>query len=303
MRRAIALLLLVQLALCAASCAAQPAQQEEGDYVVYLLADRQSAAGADAIRPVRTDLDVAEDAPLVEKAEAVVNRVLAGGGSLWQGIELRSIAIQGRRAYVDLSRRYAGLTGIQLSLADYCITLSLTQLEGINSVTITAQGQELAYRPDQVLMEQDVLLSTMDDVIETVTVSLYFLNEDGELTAEQRALEVYEGQTLAESAIEALLEGPQERDLVPVIPRGFQINSVRVEEGVCTLSLPESALALLPESEGLQRQILQSIARTIYSWGNVDEIQLLVDGEPQEMFGEIPLAEVQFRPPEEDPAE
>ena len=117
MRRAIALLLLVQLALCAASCAAQPAQQEEGDYVVYLLADRQSAAGADAIRPVRTDLDVAEDAPLVEKAEAVVNRVLAGGGSLWQGIELRSIAIQGRRAYVDLSRRYAGLTGIQLSLA------------------------------------------------------------------------------------------------------------------------------------------------------------------------------------------
>ena len=245
-----------------------------------------------------TALPVAEDAPLEERAQAIVEAVLDTGG-VWEEIELRSVVIQGHRAYVDLSRRYGSLTGIQLSLADYCITLSLTQLEELSSVTITAGGQELPYRTSQVLMEQDVLLSTMDDVIETVSVSLYFADEDGQLTAEQRTLEVYEGETLAESTMRALLEGPQERELHAIIPDGFQINSVRVEEGVCILSLPSSALELLPEETEAQEQILLSIAKTIYSWGTVDEIQLLVDGEPSSFFGQVSMDEVQFRPVEE----
>ena len=225
--------------------------------------------------------------------------VLETGGSLWQRVELQDIAIQGHRVYVDLSRSYGSLTGIQLSLADYCITLSLTQLEDLASVTITAGGQELPYRTSQVLMEQDVLLSTMDDVIETVTVSLYFADGEGVLTAEERTLEVYEGETLAESTMAALLDGPQEWELHAIIPDGFWINGVRVEEGVCILSLPSDALALLPEEREAQEQILLSIAKTIYSWGTVDEIQLLVDGEPSTSFGEVPVEEVQFRPVEE----
>ena len=293
--------LLAAAAMLAAGCAQQQ-EPERTAYLVYQLSDPQGAAGADAIVPVAVELDIADNASLEEKAASVVQAVLDSGGSLWEGIELRDVTIQGRRAYVDLNRRYAGLTGIQLSLADYCVTLSLSQLEDISSVTITSDGQELSYRNSQVLMEQDVLLSTMDDVIETVSVSLYFVNEAGELAPEQRALEVYEGQTLAESAIEALLEGPQERELRAVIPQGFFINSVRVEEGVCTLSLPGESVDLLPEDEETQRLILNSISRTIYSWGTVDEIQLLVDGEPQEAFGKIPLAEVQFRPSEEEQA-
>ena len=297
MRKGMGLLLAALLVLGAAGCVAAQPEKETG-YQIYQLANPQSAAGADAITAVLTALPVAEDAPLEERAQAIVEAVLDTGG-VWEEIELRSVVIQGHRAYVDLSRRYGSLTGIQLSLADYCITLSLTQLEELSSVTITAGGQELPYRTSQVLMEQDVLLSTMDDVIETVSVSLYFADEDGQLTAEQRTLEVYEGETLAESTMRALLEGPQERELHAIIPDGFQINSVRVEEGVCILSLPSSALELLPEETEAQEQILLSIAKTIYSWGTVDEIQLLVDGEPSSFFGQVSMDEVQFRPVEE----
>ena len=301
MRRWIAAGLAAALALAVCGCGRRQ-QENEGDYLLYLLADPQSAAGADAIVPRRMDLDVAEDASVEERAAAVVEEILAGGG-LWEGIQLRDVTIQGRRAYVDFSRRYAGLTGIQLSLADYCVTLSLTQLEEIASVTITAEGQELSYRADQVLMEQDVLLSTMDDVIETVSVELYFVDESGALAAEQRTLEVYEGESLPESAMEALLEGPQEWELRAVIPEGFEFSGVRVEDRVCTLSLTADVLTLLPESAEEQRLILWSIAKTVYSWGDVDEIQLLVDGEPCETFGQVPVAEIQFRPAEETETE
>ena len=298
MKKWIGSLLAALLVLGAAGCAAAQPEPETG-YRIYQLANPQSAAGADAITAVLTELPVAEDASLEEKAEAVVEAVLETGGSLWQRVELQDIAIQGHRVYVDLSRSYGSLTGIQLSLADYCITLSLTQLEDLASVTITAGGQELPYRTSQVLMEQDVLLSTMDDVIETVTVSLYFADGEGVLTAEERTLEVYEGETLAESTMAALLDGPQEWELHAIIPDGFWINGVRVEEGVCILSLPSDALALLPEEREAQEQILLSIAKTIYSWGTVDEIQLLVDGEPSTSFGQVPVEEVQFRPVEE----
>ena len=298
MRRGWVLLLVAIVALGVAGCSVQKAETGEV-YQIYLLTDFQSAAGADAISPVSVELDVSQNATLEERASAVVEKILSSGSALWTGIKLQNVTIQGRRAYVDFNRRYAGLTGIQLSLADYCITLSLTQLEGITSVTTTAEGQELSYRSSQVLMEQDVLLSSMDDVIERVTVSLYFADENGELVPEQRALEVYEGQTLAESTIAALLDGPQERGLHAVIPEGFQISSVRVEDRVCTLNIPEESIACLPDESDVQRLILQSFAKTIYSWGTVDEIQILVDGEPCELFGSVPVAEVQFRPAEE----
>ena len=115
----------------------------------------------------------------------------------------------------------------------------------------------------------------------------------------QFGLQFDEGATLAESTMAALLDGPQEWELHAIIPDGFWINGVRVEEGVCILSLPSDALALLPEEREAQEQILLSIAKTIYSWGTVDEIQLLVDGEPSTSFGEVPVEEVQFRPVEE----
>ena len=294
-----AVLAALTLLASAAGCTAEH-QETEGAYLLYVPAEGRSAAGADAITPLRTDLDVTEDADLAEKATAVVEQILACGGDLWRGIELRGITIKGRRAYVDFSASYSRLTGIQLSLADYCVTLSLTQLEGLSSVTITAGGQELAFRDSQVMMEKDVLFSTMDDVIQTVAVNLYFADETGKLVAEQRYLELYEGQSLAESVVGALLEGPQEKELSPVIPAGFEVNGVRVENRVCTLNLPGQSLDLLPEDEAQQRLILQSIAKTLYDREMIDELYIMVDGEECTYFGQVPTEEIQFRPMEEE---
>ena len=76
---------------------------------------------------------------------------------------LRSLELQDQRAVVDFSSGFGQLGGVDLTLADYCLTLSLTALEGITSVTVTVQGRTMAQQPKQVLRERDVLLSTMDD--------------------------------------------------------------------------------------------------------------------------------------------
>ena len=197
---------------------------------------------------------------------------------------------------MDLSGSFNQLAGVELSMADYCLTLSLTALDGIGAVRITAQGRPVGQQPKQVFYERDVLLSTMDDVLQTVEVTLYFQDSGGTLTGERRTLTLYEGQTLAESLMAALLEGPASRELSPTLPENFTVNYVRIENGICYVSLPAASLALLPEDEQAQRTILWSLAESLYSIAAVDELRLLADGEELAYFGLIPVETVASRP-------
>ena len=213
-----------------------------------------------------------------------------------EGVELLGLELRDRTAYVDFSGEIRDLSGVELALADYCLTLSLTALDSVRAVTVTAQGRPLGQQPKQVFYERDVLLSDMGDVLQTVEVSLYFLNADGALAAEKRMLSLYEGQTLAEALVAALLEGPESRELLRAVPEGFAINYVRVDSGVCYLSLPASSLALLPQDGQTQQMILWSLADSLYSIDSVEEIRLLADGEELKLFGSVPVESVAVRP-------
>ena len=298
------LLAALLLLLPCVSCAREEAEEDGQGYVIYCLANPEEAGGGDAIVGVPAELELPEGAELTAQAAAIVEKVMTGvdgyASPLPEGIQLRGIEISGRRAYVDFSARYAALTGIRLSLADYCVTLSLTQLEGISAVSITANGQDLFYRDSTVMMSRDVLLSSMEDVLETVSVELYFQDEDGQLAAEQRNIDLYEGQTLAESLISALLEGPESRELAPLLPEEFVINGIRVENGICYLSIPGTSLETLPDDPWQQELILRSLGSSIYSMEGVDEICLLADGGEIQAFGEVPVDIIRLRPEEEE---
>ena len=59
---------------------------------------------------------------------------------------------------VILSEQYSALTDISLTLADYCIVMTLTQLEQIESVEIQTQGGTGGYRSHPVLRRDEVKL-------------------------------------------------------------------------------------------------------------------------------------------------
>lgn len=299
-----AALALGALLLLTAACARREQEWEEGDYFLYGLAGEREAPGGDAIQAVPVDLDLAEDASVTEVAQALMEALCQGAGEvsspLPENVTLNSLRVQGRRAYVDFSVRYAALTGIDLSLADYCVTLTLTQLEEITAVSITAGGRELPYRSAQILTEQDVLLSNMTDVIETVKVALYFLDEEGVLVPESRTLELYEGQSVAESLMTALLEGPSDDHLTALLPEDFAINGVWVEGRTCYLSLSTRTMENLPDSWEEQELMLASLAKSIYSMEGVDELRFLVDGQESTLFGQVPVAPYAIRPENEE---
>ena len=205
-----------------------------------------------------------------------------------EGTALKSLKVSGRRAQIDLSAQYARLTGIDLSLADYCITLTLTQLPDVARVRITVAGRELDYRSRQVFLARDILTVPKEDVVGTVDTSLYFVNGDGALTAEARTLNLYEGDTQVSAVVRALENGPETKGLSGVLPEGFKVRKVWLEEEICYVSLSSALLEGQPEPETLSQAVL-ALEQSLLSLESVEEVRFLVDGELADTYGPIDL--------------
>lgn len=75
---------------------------------------------------------------------------------------LRSFYLKDSVAYINLSEAYGGLSGIQLTLADYAITLTLCQLPEVEGVSITVENDPVPFRYRQILTSADVLLEEQE---------------------------------------------------------------------------------------------------------------------------------------------
>ena len=169
------------------------------------------------------------------------------------------VTIDGGVAVVNLSAEYTRLSGMDLTLADACIALTLSQLPEVERVSVLAQGQALPYRERQSMTAEDLLLSWMDNEARTLRARLYFYSAaTGELAAETRTLQLAEGQTRAEAVLSALLSGPETEALLPLLPEGVQVRSVRMDEGICYVTFSEDFLKNVPQTIQEQEDVLYS---------------------------------------------
>ena len=201
----------------------------EGEtYDLYFLeADLSDAPGGDApAGGAAVHRESGEVRDTRELAEYLVTELLAGPedaaltSAIPEETTLLSLELDGTRAKVDLSSRYRLLSGVALALADYAITLTLTQLPEISAVSVTVRGQPLAYRDRQIFTARDVLFSSNEDVIDTLNATLYFLDETGGLTPVEMTLDLYEGDTQAGAVVKAPAGGTEEKDWLSAIPEG-----------------------------------------------------------------------------------
>ena len=280
MSRRLCLLLLPLLLL--AGC-----RREESARTAYELyfqeADLTFSAGDGAFRTETVYLYDERTETSQQLAEALMEALLKGPAdetlksTLPAGTTLLSLELEGDRARVDLSPAYESLSGVAMTLADSAIAMTLAQVPEVSSVQITVRGRELAYRERQVLNIREVLLTPEEDVISTVDVLLYFLNQEGRLTAAEQTLDLYEGDTQVSAVARALESQPEGRDLFSPLPEGFQVKSVWLEEDICYVNLSSALLEGL--EEGAVRTALRALKNSLSSLEAVEEVRFLVDGE------------------------
>ena len=285
-RKRIVLTALALVLLALAGCGV--VQKEQEGLRLYYAASLETHRGGDAIDSVTVDWDELPQGDQVARAESVLALLMGmcqekGFQSpIPDGTTLRSVSIIGGTACVDFSGSYGQLSGMALTIADYCVALSLTQLDGIYAVRITVNEQELAYRDNDLFLAGDVLLTSMDDVVRTLTARLYFPNSDGDLEAEERLLTQYEGQSAADVVLSALGDGPSDDDLQPLAEKGLSGMTVRMDNGVCQLNVASASMEELEDDTA--RQLLLCVTQSLQSLEGISSVQLYIDGTYAETY-------------------
>ena len=281
------------LTLC--GCGGAAIVQGEALHFFYPTGDR-ALRGGDVMESVKVSWEQEKESDAEEQVRRAVERLMAGDpeknymSPVPRGTTLKSCSVSGGTAWLDFSEEYGQLSGMDLSVADYCITLTLSQIPGIRMVRITVEGQELAYRDKSIFAPGDVLLTSEEDVVRNLTVQLYFLNGAGVLMPEERVLTLYEGENQADVLLDALLDGPESEELYPLLPEGFLCQAVRQEEGMYYIDLPQDE-NLLPKKKAEQEKLLKGIAQSLCTLEGVEQVQFLQGGEWKPEFGLVDISQ------------
>ena len=307
MRRRIGIWLLALLLVwTAAGCGTKStAAENTSAYLrLYCPADlsekNKSAGGGDAVNgiPISWKQVRGDDRGRQQQAQYIMELLLGGCTDkdficpVPEGTTVNSCTVTGGTVSVDLSREYEQMVGVERTIADYCITLSLMQLDGIYAVRLTVNGLLPEGRTNGVYTSAEVLLTSPEDIVRTVKVTLYFPTGSGTLAGEDRRLTVYEGETVAQAVVKALTERPMDSyaGSEQLLPEGFAALDTKVEDGTCYLNLADGVTALLPEDSTDQERMIQGLVDSLCSLEDVSQVQLMVDGEYQMMLGCVPIS-------------
>lgn len=163
--------ILLVAALLLAACGSKEPPQEEGGFQLWFAVDEgQTDYGHGPALDSEAYAGEGDPGP-----EELLSALLSGPtcdglrSPFPRGVTLRQWSWDEERPgvlLVGLSEQYGALADVSLTLADYCIVLTLAQVEGVETVEISTQGYQASYRSHQLLAPQEAVLQ--DELAETV---------------------------------------------------------------------------------------------------------------------------------------
>lgn len=286
------LALLCAAALLLSACRESAVQPPEGAYEVYFAVAGEEGGVQSVDFEYRT-LPEGDD-----EVSGLVQLLLDGpqtaglASPFLSGVRLNKAELgEDGLLHVDLSEQYNGLPGVYLTVANACLTLTLGQVEGVEGLYLTVEGEPLPYQTVQPLHAGDFILSGAEEESVSVNALLYFpRQEGGGLGAEYRMVTKTEEDSLPAAVLAALLEGPRSESLAALMPADTLIRSVKVENGLCKVDLSEGFRENAPTAPETARLVLYSVVNTLCALEELDiqTVQLYVEGAAIAVYGDVP---------------
>lgn len=193
---------------------------------------------------------------------------------------------EGNTLVLELSDVFAALSGVDLTMACACITLTCLELTNADKVRFCVADQLLNGQAALEFGQEDLLL--YDNSLERLrqNVTLYYTDSDRRFLIPQAA--TVEQGTLPQTCLQMvsmLLEPPD--GLVSPLPVGTHVLGISVNREVCTVNLSPSF-----ESEGFisrtaQRTCLLSITNSLTQLEGVSSVEFAVNGDRLFHYGAI----------------
>lgn len=202
-----------------------------------------------------------------------------------EGTELIDWTLEDGTLSLEFSEEYAALCGADRTLADYCLTLTLCQLEQVDKVCIL----EGSGKPEgRELDPADVIFTGAEEEPRQISVALYFPRALGKgLGFETRELTLTENDDLYVMIVEALAKGPTDPDLQTYLPNSGVLLNTWVDDGVCYVNFSSDFLIHAPGEERERNLLLYSVVDTMGNLDAVTAVQILVEGDRLPEFGGV----------------
>ena len=244
---------------------------------LYYLVDLQHASQAqrEVIKPVLTDLSPADATPedLLERLRNAPEEGLIS--PIPERAEVNRCTLEGKRLTVDFSAPYGKLQDYDLTCSNCAIVLTLTQLFNVEEVVFTVDGAPLPNWEQTAVQGKMVVLPN---------------DQKMELQAERRMLAPDRDMELAAKVLYALIDGPEQEGLVPLLPKETTLLAILIENRCCTITLSDEFWHAVPESAKQQETVLYSIVYSLKSLEFVDSVQIQ-SGAGWTYYGDISLKE------------
>ena len=179
---------------------------------------------------------------------------------------------------------YREMDTVKEVLTRAAIVRTLTQIQGIDYVSFTVQGEMLTDSSGIAVgtMSSDLFIDNAGNEIntyESANLHLYFANENGTgLVEEQRRNVVYSSNiSLEKLVVEKLVEGPVSEGAYPTVNPSTKIISVTVKDRICYVNFDET---FLTQSYNTSAEVtIYSITNSLVELSNVNKVQITINGE------------------------
>ncbi len=209
---------------------------------------------------------------------------------LTQDINVLNTSLNNKTLLLDLSEGYKNLNSVMEILTRASLVKSLTQIEGMERVSILIKGEPLIDSLGKKVgnMTADMFIDNAGEEISTyekVKIRLYFTNESGDsLIAVDRSKPYNTNISLDKFVVEELLKGPESttEGVYPTLNSGIKLISTYVKDKTCYVNFDS---AFLTKNNDVDTEIIiYSIVNSLCSLQGIDKVQILVDGKTDVMF-------------------
>ncbi|MBE5884609.1 MAG: hypothetical protein E7291_09425 [Lachnospiraceae bacterium] len=209
---------------------------------------------------------------------------------LAMGFQVLSMKLEEEKLLLNVDAAYSNLSPTTEVLVRAAIVHTLIQIEGINYVGITVEGNQLFDNAGEVVswMNADTFINNDGNEINTYELArlkLYFANESGDrLVASYREKHYSTNVSMERLVVEELIAGPtgQIEGMYPAINPQTKIINVMTKDGICYVNLDATFLTVV---NNVSTEVaIYSMVNSLVELSNVNKVQIMINGEVPSTF-------------------
>ncbi len=204
-------------------------------------------------------------------------------------VKVQGYSLTDKILTVDFSETYYEISGQQERLCRSAVVLTMVQLDFVDSVAFTVEGQPLVIDGEIVeAMNHNNFASDMvgeEGRFEKTDLILYYANQDGTALKECEKKDVaLDGMSVEELIVHELIQGPEKSDALATLSNQVKVNSVTTVDNICYVDFAPNFLT--EQSIVPNRLVIYSIVNSILELTDINQVQITVDGDDNLFYHE-----------------